>query len=209
MIAIMSAIELFEALERACAPVASKTIALEAGETLFRQGTPTPGLLLVRRGRIALMRWTRAGGAVRIHAAEANETFAEAALLAEACHCDAVAEAPSELALLPRRSVLAAIERDTNVAQRLMIHLATSLTQARRLLELRATAPLTEAAAARLADLADEKGDVPTDTRMISIAADLGVTPPALYRALAALEKAGRISRPSRGRVRLSRRGPS
>lgn len=75
---------------------------------------------------------------------------------------------------------------------------------ARRLLELRAITPLTERILARLRDLSDATGALPRDTSLISIAADLDVTPPALYRAIAALEKLGLLTRPERGRVRLT-----
>ena len=75
--------------------------------------------------------------------------------------------------------------------------------QARRLLELRATAPLTEAVLARLTELADADGWLGQNVRLRSLAADAGVTAPALYRALAKLEARGLIDRPTRGRVRL------
>ena len=75
--------------------------------------------------------------------------------------------------------------------------------RARRLLELRAITPLTERARARLEELADAEGALPKQTSLISIAADLDVTPPALYRAVAALEAEGVLERPERGRVRL------
>jgi DNA-binding MarR family transcriptional regulator len=45
---------------------------------------------------------------------------------------------------------------------------------------------------------------LPRETSLISIAADLDVTPPALYRAIAALEKRGQLARPERGQVRLT-----
>jgi DNA-binding transcriptional ArsR family regulator len=62
---------------------------------------------------------------------------------------------------------------------------------------------LTERVLARLSDLADETGALPRETSLISIAADLDVTPPALYRAIAVLETRGQLTRPERGRVRL------
>ena len=203
MIAIMSSLRFFDRLERACAPGSARVIALEPGRTLFRQGDDPPGLPLLADGQIDLVRWTEAGRTVRIHVARSGETFAEASLFAEQCHCDAVAVASSVVRLLPRRRVLEAFERVPALSQAFSVHLASSLMRARRLLELRAITPLTERARARLEELADAEGALPKQTSLISIAADLDVTPPALYRAVAALEAEGVLERPERGRVRL------
>lgn len=204
MIAIMSAQEFFDRLEQACLPAGVRSVILEQGHSLFRQGDTPPGLPFLTDGRIDLVRHTETGRSVRIHVAHAGETFAEASIFSETCHCDATAEEPSRLRLLSKRSVLEAFETQPGLGQVYSLHLAQSLTTARRLLELRAIAPLTERVLARLNDLADATGALPRDTSLISIAADLDVTPPALYRSIAALEKRGLLTRPERGRVRLT-----
>lgn len=170
---------------------------------MFRQGDKSPGLTLVLEGQVELMRWTSSGRAVKMHTARAGETFAEASLFAPACHCDAVAAAPTKLATIRKTSVLAALVENPDLSTALMHHLAASLMQARRLLELRATSPLTEAVLARLSELVDAEGWFPEDMLLQSLAADAGATAPALYRALASLEQNGFIERPARGRVRL------
>jgi CRP-like cAMP-binding protein len=204
MIAIMSAHHFFDRLEQACRSEGARSISLEPGQTLFRQGDDPPGLPFVTDGQIDLLRHTETGRSVRIHVARPGETFAEASIFAEHCHCDAVAAGPSHLRLLPKRSVLGALETHPGLGQVFSLHLAQSLMTARRLLELRAINPLTERVLARLSDLADATGTLPREMSLISIAADLDVTPPALYRAIAALEKRGLLTRPARGRVRLT-----
>lgn len=204
MIAIMSAHHFFDRLEQACRSESARSISLEPGQTLFRQGDDPPGLPFVTDGQIDLLRHTETGRSVRIHVARSGETFAEASIFADHCHCDAVAAGPSHLRLLPKRSVLGALETQPGLGQVFSLHLAQSLMTARRLLELRAINPLTERALARLSDLADATGALPQKMSLISIAADLDVTPPALYRAIAALEKRGLLTRPARGRVRLT-----
>ena len=204
MIAIMSAREFLDRLEQVCQSGGARSIALEPGQTLFRQGDDPPGLPFVTDGRIDLLRHTETGRSVRIHAARSGETFAEASIFAEKCHGDAIAAGPSHLRLLPKRSVLGAFETWPDLGQVFSLHLAQSLMTARRLLEFRAMIPLTERVLARLSDLADATGALPRETSLISIAADLDVTPPALYRAIAALEKRGLLTRPERGRVRLT-----
>ena len=202
MIRIMSE-TVFQRMERSLAPGRVRVIELAKGQALFRQGDTPPGLPLLRTGQIDMIRWSAAGRGVRIHVARTGETFAEASLFADACHCDAVAEVPSVVRLLPRAEVLAAFARHPDLSQALSEHLAHQLMRARRLLELRAIAPLEDRALARLGELAGPDGALPPDVRLLSVAADLDVTPPALYRAIARLEAAGALDRPARGKVRL------
>ena len=54
-----------------------------------------------------------------------------------------------------------------------------------------------------LIEVVDENDDLPEDVPLLSLAQDLDVTAPALYRAIAKLEKQGRVIRSARGRVRL------
>ncbi|MFC3613016.1 Crp/Fnr family transcriptional regulator [Lutimaribacter marinistellae] len=204
MIVIMSAQEFLDRLEQACQSAGARSVVLEPGQSLFRQGDNPPGLPFLTDGRIDLLRHTETGRSVRIHVARAGETFAEASIFAETCHCDAIAAEASQLRLLPKRLVLEAFETQPGLGHIFSLHLAQSLMTARRLLELRAITPLTERFLARLSDLGDATGALPRDTSLISIAADLDVTPPALYRAIAALEKRGVLTRPERGWVRLT-----
>lgn len=207
MIEIMSVAEFFDHLEHACRPAPARHINLASGEALFRQGDKPPGLPLLSKGRIDLVRWTETGRAITIHSAQATETFAEASLYAAQCHCDAVASAPSLVRLLPKHAILSAFDASPALAQAFAQHLAQSLMAARRLLELRAITPLTDRVLARLSELADASGSVPRRVTLLSIAGDLAVTPPALYRAIAALERRGLLTRPARGRVQLVSQG--
>ena len=67
MIAIMSVQEFFDALGEASLPGAVRTVSLDVGQTLFRQGDPSPGLGLILDGEIDLVRWTASGRDARIH----------------------------------------------------------------------------------------------------------------------------------------------
>lgn len=203
MIAIMSTPDFVKALETACKRSGTRTVQLAAGQTFYRQGEPAPGLPLVVAGEIALMRWTQNGRTVRIHTARAGETFAEASLFEDVCHCDALASRPSTLRYVPRAAALQALSRSPELAGELARHLAHSLVQARRLIELRQMFPLSERVLARLAELTGPDGVLPPELTLSAIAEDLAVTPAAFYRTLAALERRGRIARPARGRVTL------
>lgn len=203
MISIMNESDFFTEVERACGPGVARDHALEQGANLFLQGAAPLGLLRVMDGQIDLIRWTASGQDVRIHTSHAGETFAEASLYASACHCDAVAAVRSRVRQIPKRKVLAAFAADPSLGGRFAQHLAGSLMSARRLLELRAITPLTERLLTRLRDLADADGTVPDTRPLTALATDLGVTAPALYRAIADLETNGKLTRPARGRVAL------
>ena len=205
MITIMSFLDFFIELQARCGAAIVKQVALQAGEALFHQGDAPLGLILVVRGELELVRWTQSGGGVRIHTAKQGQTFAEASLFADACHCDAVARGASEVCILPKVEVLTAFASEPDLSNRFSAYLAQSLMATRRMLELRAMRPLGEGLIARLAEVVDADGTLPKEVALLSLAGDLGVTGPAFYRALAQLEKNGRITRPARGRVQLVR----
>lgn len=205
MIVVMSSVDFFIELQARCGAAIAKQVALQAGEALFHQGDAPLGLILVVSGELELVRWTQGGDGVRIHTAKQGHTFAEASLFAYTCHCDAVARVASEVCILPKAEVLAALASDPNLSNRFSAYLAQSLMVTRRMLELRAMRPLGEGLIARLAEVVDADGTLPKEVALLSLADDLGVTGPALYRALAQLEKDGRVVRPERGRVQLMR----
>lgn len=203
MIEIMSKFDLFTELERECDAVSVRRVTLAPQDMLFRQGDAPLGLVLVLKGQMDLIRWTAGGRSIRIHRALQNETFAEASLFVQECHCDAVAAMATELTILSRRAVLDAFAAKPDLSSRFTAYLAQSLMDARRLLEVRSLHPLSDGIMARLVELVDGNDDLPANVSLLSLAQDLDVTAPALYRALAQLEKEGRVTRPARGRVRL------
>lgn len=176
---------------------------LAPGDTLFRQGEESTGFFLLIDGAVDLKRWTPSGASLRLHAVRAGETFAEASLFAGRYHCDAVAVSDSTVRHYARKPVLAALENAPRLAAALAEHLATALREARRLLELRSVSPLKHRLLLRLQDLADSDGRVPLAVTITGIAAEIGATPEACYRALAALQADGELRRPGRGRIVL------
>ena len=203
MIAIMSGLTLLRMLSGARGPQGIVTLDIEPGATFFRQGDPAPVLPVVVSGEIELVRWTADGRAVRMHRARAGESFAEASIFAGHCHCDARATVASTVEFLPRSEVLRSFAETPALVEDFAGHLAQSLVAARRLIELRSLNPLSARVMAHLEALADATGQLSPDQTLSSIADDLGVTAPALYRTLATLERSGRIARPRRGRVKL------
>lgn len=169
---------------------------LKAGETLFRQDDPATAIYLVVAGRVRLVRHLEDDSSVVLHVARSSETFADAALFADHYHCDAVADATSEVSVIPKAGLLTVLETDPQACLGFARELASHVRDLRARLELRniRTAPDRIVAWLRL----QAAGDPPTarlDRPWTQIAAELGLTHEAIYRALAALEREGRIMR--------------
>ncbi len=201
MIWIMS--DVFSAIELAVGPSGVSTVSLAPQQALFRQDDPTRGMFLLRSGRVDLMRHTASGITARIHAARAGETFAEASLYSDRYHCDAVAVSASEAIQFHKAAVLAALARQPELASAMSHHLAASLRETRRRIELLFVTPLSERLHQRLADHANSDGALPPHTTTKTIAEEIGATPEATYRALAQLERQGRVERVRCGTIRL------
>ncbi|MFC3229563.1 Crp/Fnr family transcriptional regulator [Marinibaculum pumilum] len=180
-----------------------------AGATLFRAGTDSAGLYLLLSGRIRLLRPLADGSEVVVHRAAAVDTFAEAAVFSAVYHCDAVAVTEVEVRIVPAAAVRAALAEVPGFAARFAARLAGQVQDLRARAEILSMRGAAERAAAWLALQAD--GDtVALDRPVKEMATEIGLTHEALYRALAALERDGRIERLARGRFRLATgpRGP-
>jgi CRP-like cAMP-binding protein len=178
---------------------------LARGEALFRLGDPALGLglVLVREGALELVRTSPEGRRLVLHRAVAGDSFAEASLFESHRHCDALAAAPSRVTIHPADLLRRAAEADPALAWRIAAHLAASLVAARARIE-RLALPH---AADRLLDALHALPPGPDGARRLgrswkSLAAELGLTHEATYRALARLERAGRLRREG-DRVRL------
>ncbi len=169
---------------------------LAAGEALFRQGGPALAIYIVGDGRVRLMRHLKDGSSVALHAAQADETLAEAALFADAYHCDAIAEIPSEVTIVPKADLLAALEADPHASLALAKGLASHLRDLRAQLELRS---IRSAPERMLCWLRLHASGAPPTVRVnrpwTETAAEIGLTREVIYRALAALEREGQIRR--------------
>ncbi|MGG5888115.1 Crp/Fnr family transcriptional regulator [Falsiroseomonas sp. HC035] len=177
---------------------------LLAGEALFRTGDPCIGLVLVRRGALELRRVSAEGRTAILHRAGPGESFAEAALFAETHHCDGIAAVASEVTIHPAATLRRAAMAEPALAWALTAHLAARLVEERA----RAQRLALPRAEDRLLDLLGALPASPDGARRIgrswkAVAAELGLTHEAVYRALARLERAGRLARPAPGVVRL------
>jgi CRP/FNR family transcriptional regulator, dissimilatory nitrate respiration regulator len=177
---------------------------LERGEAAFRQGDAATAIFVVEQGRIRLTRTLEDGTSITMDVAEAGESFAEASLSAHRYHCDAIAELPSIVLCLPKRDLLAALTADPAKSLALAGALAGQVRELRSALELR---NVRSASARLLAWLRLHASGKPPAVRLhrswTLISDELGLTREAVYRALASLEREGRIER-SDNTVRLN-----
>lgn len=178
---------------------------LKAGEPLFHLGDKTLGLYEVIAGRVRLVRVDRSGHEIVLHAAGAGETIAEASLYSPAYHCDAVASTNAVVRLYPRAAVLSAFAKDRKAAQAFTATLARQVMNLRTRIEQRNIRSARERVRHFLAvNVGADGRTVALRGTVKDLAAELGLTHEALYRTLAALEKAGEIRRAG-GKITLLR----
>ncbi len=178
---------------------------LKAGEPLFHLGDKTSGLYEVVSGRVRMTRVDRSGHET-CSMSGAGETFAEASLFSPAYHCDAIAGTDAVVRVYPKSAVIEAFAKDPKAMQ------AFTATLARQLMGLRTRLAQRDIRSARERVRHFLALNTGADGRTVALrgtvkdlAAELGLTHEALYRTLAALERAGEIKR-SKAKITLLRR---
>lgn len=169
---------------------------LRQTEIVFLQGDPATAVYVVAAGRIRLVRHLADGSSVTMHVARAGETFAEAVLFADFYHCDGIADVGSEVVMIPKPDILRAMAADPAASLGLARLLASQVRDLRSRLELRNVRSASERLLAWMRlNAAGNPPIVRLDRSWTDISADIGLTREAIYRALAALERDGRITR--------------
>jgi len=178
---------------------------LAAGEALFHAGDPPLGLVVVRTGLLELRRVSPEGRGSVLHRAGAGESFAEASLFEARHHCDGIAARDSLVDIHPAAAMRQAMATSPALAMALAAHLASRLVEARARAE-RLTLPRAEDrlldALAALPVGRDGLRRLPRSWK--ALAGELGLTHEATYRALARMEREGRLARPGPALVRLA-----
>lgn len=169
--------------------------ALAAGTALFRQGDRTVGIYILQRGALRLQRVTPDGAAVTLHQVRAGEMFAEASLFAARYHCDAIAESDSVAGLYPKAALATRLRHDPEALWNFTGDLARRLQGMRQRYELKQIRSAPQRVLQFLRLRCDPAGRYCVQGSLKDIAAELGLTHEALYRALALLERQGSIAR--------------
>ncbi|MDP2738027.1 MAG: Crp/Fnr family transcriptional regulator [Pseudorhodobacter sp.] len=153
------------------------------GAPLFYTGDRVQQMALVRAGGVLLERVTRAGVRVVLQNAPPGQVVSEASAYSETYHCGAVASATqgARLAFLPVAVFRSGLAADTATAEAWAAHLAHAVQAARLRAELRSLRRVSD----RLDAWLGERRALPERGQWHDLAAELGVSPEALYRELA------------------------
>lgn len=169
---------------------------LVRGAAVFRQGDPASAVYVVESGRVRLTRMSTDGTPLTLYVAEVGECFAEASLSARRYHCDAIAETDSIVLALPKAGLLDLMASDPAQGVAIALALASQVRDLRTRLELRNLRSAKDRLLAWLRlRAAGDPPRVPISRSWTLIAEELGLTREAVYRALAELERQGRIIR--------------
>jgi len=191
-------------------PAAVRAVAFErklkAGEALFRLGDKAAGFYEVVSGRVRLVRVDRVGRETVLHVAGPAETLAEASLFSGHYHCDAVANTDATVRVYPKRQVVSVFEKDPKALKTFTAMLAHQVMSLRTRLQQRNIRSARERVRQFLAlNIGPDGRSVELHGTLKDLAAEIGLTHEVLYRALAALERAGEIKRGG-NRIMLLRR---
>jgi len=177
------------------AGVAAELQTVPAGAMVFRQGDRSRGIFLLLAGSVRLQRVTPDGTAVTLHQVRAGETFAEASLFSDRYHCDAVAMAQSRVGRYPKAALATALRGDPESLWRFSADLAHSLQRLRSRYEIKQIRSAPQRVLQFLRLRCDADGRYAAPGALMDLAAELGLSHEALYRALATLERDGSLSR--------------
>ncbi|MBL4692811.1 MAG: Crp/Fnr family transcriptional regulator [Magnetovibrio sp.] len=178
---------------------------LAKGQSLFCAGDLVHNLYCVKSGEIQMVRNLGDGTTVLLYVGTAGQTFAEASLFSETYHCDAVTNAETLIYLYDKAHVLDILRNNEKKAFDFMAHMA------RQVMELRGHVELINVRAAHERVLAYIQSQMPAGSLHTTIAqpwnciaAHIGLSPEAVYRALAKLQHDGKLKREGK-RIFLSR----
>lgn len=172
---------------------AARPMQRAAGAVLFRSGQRPAWMYYVRTGEALMQRITPAGAPVVFQ--RASQGFlAEASLASDRYHCEGVCHTECELMAFPLIALREAIDQDAGTRWAWIGLLSAQARRQRARIERQSLKTIRE----RLAHLIVAEGSGKSGYRIpgtrIQLAAELGVTPEALYRCLAELQAQGQVS---------------
>lgn len=172
---------------------------LMADQTLFHQGTAAADGFLLRTGKLKLVRYIDDDNSLTLTVVKPGDWVAPWVLFQTQYSCSAIAAVPSQVLVFPKFSLLPALRTHSQLAEAILQQLAAKLQILSFQQGLRDVRAAHERLRYYLIDLAipDAMGTstVELNAPFKDVAADLGLTPETLSRALARLEKNGRITR--------------
>lgn len=172
---------MFQDLMPALGNIAHREFIFEAGASIFHLGDPVELVHFVQSGMIHLIRHQRDGGFLVLQRAGPGSILAEASLFSDHYHCDARAMAATQTFAVSQPDLRARISTNGEFAALWAARLSRDVQQARMQAEI-----LTmKTVAARLDAWLASNGALPPKGGRTALAAEIGVSPEALYREIA------------------------
>lgn len=173
---------MFSELNRLIEGMAGQEWHFSAGQTVFHLGNPVRHVHFVRQGIIHLVRHQSDGTALVLQRAAPGAILAEASVYSDVYHCDACAREAAVTFAVERDDLRRRLDSSPQASQALVKHFAHGLQRAR----LQAEILSLKTVKARLNAWLVWNGDLPPKGQWRRIADEIGVSPEALYREIAA-----------------------
>lgn len=186
----------------------ARLVRFQAGQVIFVEGAPCPGMYIVGRGLVRIFKRSKQGRERVLHLVGPGETFAEVAAIGNfPCPASAEAVAPTTCVVLPLEPLQKLIHEDHELCRELLLGLCLWV---RRLVDLVEDLTLRDATA-RVARLLLQKASqdhsvlrLPTFKR--HLAAQLDLTSETFSRVLRRLELNGAIRHLGRNELEIVNR---
>jgi CRP-like cAMP-binding protein len=182
-------------LEGFCAQLlgAAKPMRRAAGAVLFRSGQQPAWMYFVRTGEAVMQRVTSAGAPVVLQ--RASQGFiAEASLASDRYHCEGVCRTECDLLAFPLIALREAIDQDEGTRWAWIGLLSAQARGQRARIQRQSLKTIRQRLEHLILAEGSEKNGYRIPGTRIQLAAELGVTPEALYRCLADLQAQGQLS---------------
>jgi CRP-like cAMP-binding protein len=169
---------------------------VEAGGFVFHKGDIAKSIYTVEAGQIKLTRYTMEGRTVVLYRANAQQSFAEAALFSEVYHCNAIATMPSKINCYPKKQILEIFRQSPEKSEAFMALLANQVKTLRASLELRNILSASQRILEYfLLTASPVNYELTVCQPFKELAAEIGLAHETFYRTLAKLEKERIIKR--------------
>lgn len=170
---------------------------LAAEQKLFWQGSLASEFFVITSGRFKIVRYLENNTVAVLGFAQPQNALGEAALFSDIYCNTAIAEIDSQVIVYPKSVLLSTLQDCPILGQKLIAILVKSNQSLQRCLELRDIRNAHQRLLTYLRYLARSSDSkiITLDRPLKEIAQELGFTPETLSRALAKLEKQGRITR--------------
>jgi CRP/FNR family transcriptional regulator, dissimilatory nitrate respiration regulator len=161
--------------------VRRREFAFRPGEAVFHIGDPVRLVHFVSTGSIHLIRHQKDGAALVLQRAGPGSILAEASIHSDRYHCDARAVVAASTWAVPRITLMRLLAEDTEFAQAWVRRLGQEIQHAR----MQAEIVSVKTVSARLDAWLAWRGMLPPKGEWVRLAAEISVSPEALYREMA------------------------